>query len=265
MYETRYHRPSTLAEARALFTPAARYIAGGQTLLPVMKQRVAAPTDLIDIARLPELLGIAAAGDTLTIGGAMTHAEVATSNVVRQHIPALAALAALIGDPAVRHMGTLGGSLANNDPAADYAAAALALDATIHTDRRAIAVGDYFLGLFATALEEGEIIVKVAFRTPAQAAYEKFRNPASRYALAAAFVAKGRDGTVRVAITGAGNNGAFRATNIEQALTVNWSPAAVDAVAIDESTMLGDIHATPAYRANLVKVMARRAVARTAA
>ncbi len=140
MYETRYHRPSTLAEATALFTPDARYIAGGQTLLPTMKQRLAAPTDLIDIARLAELKGIAASGSTLTIGGGTTHFEVASSDVVKRTIPALAALAALIGDPAVRHMGTLGGSLANNDPAADYAAAALALDATIHTDRRAIAL-----------------------------------------------------------------------------------------------------------------------------
>jgi aerobic carbon-monoxide dehydrogenase medium subunit len=262
MYETRYHRPSSLAEARALFNPDARYIAGGQTLLPVMKQRVAAPSDLIDISRLAELKGIAFAGDVLTIGGGTTHAEVASSDVVRNAIPALAALAGLIGDPAVRHMGTIGGSLANNDPAADYAAAALALDATIHTDRRAIPAGDFFQGLFSTALEEGEIIVKVAFRAPAKAAYEKFRNPASRYALAAAFVAKGRDGAVRVAICGAGNNGAFRASAIEQALAGDWSPTAIDAVTIDETTMLGDIHATPAYRANLVKVMAKRALAK---
>jgi carbon-monoxide dehydrogenase medium subunit len=262
MYETRYHRPSTLAEARALFTPDARYIAGGQTLLPVMKQRVAAPTDLIDIARLPELKGIAASGNTLTIGGGTTHAEVATSDVVRNAIPALAALAALIGDPAVRHLGTIGGSLANNDPAADYAAAALALDATIHTDRRATAADDFLQGLFTTALEEGEIIVKVAFRAPEKAAYEKFRNPASRYALAAAFVAKTKDGPIRVAIAGAGNNGAFRATEIEQALTRDWSSAVIDAVSIDEAMMLGDIHATPAYRANLVKVMAKRALAK---
>ncbi|MEJ0011810.1 MAG: FAD binding domain-containing protein [Bauldia sp.] len=262
MYETRYHRPATLAEARALFTPDARYIAGGQTLLPVMKQRVAAPTDLIDIARLPELRGIAVAGDTLTVGAATTHAEVAASDVVRQAIPALAALAALIGDPAVRHLGTIGGSLANNDPAADYAAAVLALDATIHTDRRAISAADFLRGLFTTALQDGEIIVKVAFRPPAKAAYEKFRNPASRYAIAAAFVAMAKDRTVRVAITGAGNNGAYRATAIEKALTENWSPAAIDAVTIDETTMLGDIHATPAYRANLVKVMAKRALSR---
>jgi carbon-monoxide dehydrogenase medium subunit len=261
MYETRYHRPSTLAEARALFTPDARYIAGGQTLLPVMKQRVAAPSDLIDIARLAELKGIAASAGILTIGGGTTHAEVAGSDVVRRAIPALAELAGIIGDPAVRHMGTIGGSLANNDPAADYAAAALALNATIHTDQRAIAADDYFQGLFATALDEGEIIVRVDFPVPERAAYEKFRNPASRYALAATFVAKTRGG-VRVAVTGAGNNGAFRATAIEQALTANWSPAAIDAVAIDAAMMLGDIHATPAYRANLVKVTAKRALAK---
>ncbi|HVY19663.1 MAG TPA: xanthine dehydrogenase family protein subunit M [Bauldia sp.] len=261
MYETRYHRPSTLAEARALFNADARYIAGGQTLLPTMKQRLAAPTDLIDIARLAELKGISVANGVVSIGGGTTHAEVAASDAVRKAIPALAALAALIGDPAVRHMGTIGGSLANNDPAADYAAAVLALGATIHTDQRAIPADDFIRGLFATALEDGEIIVRVDFPVPDRAAYEKFRNPASRYALAATFIAKGPGG-IRVAVTGAGNNGAFRAAEIERALSADWSPAAIDAVTIDPATMLGDIHATPAYRANLVKVTARRALAK---
>ena len=261
MYETHYHRPKTLAEAAALFTADARYIAGGQTLLPTMKQRLAAPSDLIDIGRLPELQGVAVVGDKLAIGGGMTHAEVAASDVAAKAIPALAALAATIGDPAVRAMGTIGGSLANNDPAADYPAMALALGATIHTTKRQIAAGDFFTGLFSTALEDGEIVTRVDFPIPAKAAYEKFRNPASRYAMAGVFVAVMKDGAIRVGVTGAGNNGVFRAEAIEAALKKSWSPSAIDAVTIDESTMLGDIHGTAAYRANLVKVMAKRAVA----
>lgn len=262
MYETRYHRPATLKEAVALFSPDARYIAGGQTLLPTMKQRLAAPSDLIDIGRLSELKGISVSGDVLTIGGGMTHAEVAASDVVRTTIPGLAALAALIGDPAVRHLGTIGGSIANNDPAADYPAAALALGATIHTDKRQIPASDFFQGLFATALEEGEVVVRVDFPIPAKATYEKFRNPASRYAMAGVFVARMKNGAIGVGVAGAGNSGAFRATAIEQALAKQFSSAAIEAVTIDESTMLGDIHGTPAYRANLVKVMAKRAVAK---
>ena len=260
MYETRYHRPNTLAEAAALFAGDARYISGGQTLIPTMKQRLAAPSDLIDIGRLPELRGIAAVANGVSIGAAMTHAEVAASDVVRNAIPALAALAGTVGDPAVRHMGTLGGSLANNDPAADYPAAVLALGATVHTDRRKIAAGDFFAGLFATALEEGEIVTRVDFPAPAKAAYEKFRNPASRYAMAGVFVAVMKDGSIRVAVTGAGDNGVFRATAIEEVLTKSWSPTAVDAVTIDPAGMLSDIHGTAAYRANLVKVMTKRAV-----
>jgi carbon-monoxide dehydrogenase medium subunit len=228
-----------------------------------MKQRLAAPSDLIDVGRLAELQGIAASGGVVTIGGAMTHAAVAASDAVKGAIPALAALAALIGDPAVRHLGTIGGSVANNDPAADYPAAALAMGATIHTDRRAIPAAKFFQGLFATALEEGELIVRVAFPAPRRAAYEKFRNPASRYALAGVFVADTKDG-IRVAVTGAGDNGVFRAIAIEEALARRWSPSAIDPVTIDPSGLLGDIHATPAYRANLVKVMAKRAVARIA-
>ena len=226
-----------------------------------MKQRLAAPSDLIDIGRLPELQGIAVAGDKLTIGGGMTHAEVADSDVAAKAIPALTALAGTIGDPAVRHLGTIGGSLANNDPAADYPAVALALGATIHTTKRQIAAGDFFTGLFSTALDDGEIVTRVDFPIPAKAAYEKFRNPASRYAMAGVFVAVMKDGAVRVGVTGAGNNGVFRAEAIEQALAKSWSPSAIDAVKIDESAMLGDIHGTAAYRANLVKVMAKRAVA----
>jgi carbon-monoxide dehydrogenase medium subunit len=261
MYPTTYHRPKTLAEATALFGEAGdpRYLAGGQTLIPTMKQRLAAPTDVIDIRRLPELRGITVAGDVVSVGAAMTHAEVSASEVVRKAIPALATLAGMIGDPAVRHMGTLGGSLANNDPAADYPAAALALGATIHTDRRSIAAADFFTGLFATALDDGELIVNVDFPVPATAAYEKFRNPASRYAMAGAFVARMKDGSVRVGISGAGSKGVFRSDAIEKALAASWHPEAVDAVVLDPADMLSDIHGSAAYRAALVKVTARRA------
>ena len=263
MYETRYHRPATLAEAEALFAAGddPRYLAGGQTLIPTMKQRLAAPSDVIDVTHIGELRGIAVEGDVLTIGGATTHVEVAGSDAVASAIPALASLAGSIGDPAVRQRGTIGGSLANNDPAADYPAAALGLGATINTTRRAIAAGDYFTGLFSTALDDGEIVTRVDFPVPARAAYEKFLNPASRYAMAGAFVAVMKDGSIRVAVTGAGSGGVFRAEAIEQALAKSWDPAAIEAVAIDPAGMLSDIHASAEYRAHLVKVMARRAVA----
>ena len=261
MYETRYHRPQSLSEAIGLFAGDARFISGGQTLLPTMKQRLAAPTDLIELSRLAELRGIAATSDLVSIGAAMTHAEVATSDTVRKAIPALATLAGMIGDPAVRHLGTIGGSLAANDPAADYPAAVLALGATVHTNRRAIPGEAYFAGLFRTVLEDGEIIVGVDFPVPARVGYEKFRNPASRYAMAGVFVARMKDGALRVAVTGAGNNGVFRATVIEEALSNSWSASAIDAVTIDVAGMLSDIHGTAAYRANLVKVMTKRAVA----
>lgn len=263
MYETRYHRPADLAEAARLFSEGGdpRYISGGQTLIPTMKQRLAAPTDVIDLTRIEETKGITVAPDAVTIGAGVTHYRVANSKEVAAAIPALADLAGMIGDPAVRHRGTLGGSLANNDPAADYPAAVMALGATVHTTKRALPAEDYFQGLFTTALEDGEIITRVSFPVPEKAAYMKFRNPASRYAMAGAFVAKMRDGSVRVGITGAGQNGVFRATDIEAALTASWTPDAVDAVTIDESEMLSDIHGSAAYRANLVKVMAKRAVA----
>ena len=263
MYETRYHRPGSLGEAAALFaqSPEGRYLSGGQTLIPTMKQRLAAPSDVIDLSAIAELKGIEATGEAVSIGAAATHAEVHASDAVRQAIPALADLAGLIGDPAVREMGTIGGSLANNDPAADYPAAVLALGATVHTSRRSLAADDFFAGLFATSLEEGEIVARVTFPVPAAAAYAKFRNPASRYAMAGVFVARMKDGAVRVGVTGAGSSGVFRSERMEQALARSWSPAAIDAVAIDPAGMLSDIHASAAYRANLVKVMARRAVA----
>jgi carbon-monoxide dehydrogenase medium subunit len=263
MYETRYHRAASLAEAASLFSFAAeaRYMSGGQTLIPTMKQRLAAPSDVVDLSRIAELKGVARDGDTVVIGAASTHAAVHGSEAVRQAIPALAELAGMIGDPAVREMGTIGGSLANNDPAADYPAAVLALGAAIHTDRRTIAAEDFFAGLFTTALDEGEIITRVSFPVPAKAAYQKFRNPASRYAMAGVFVARMKDGAIRVGVTGAGSSGVFRAEAIEQALAKAWSPAAIDAVTIDPAEMLSDIHGSAAYRANLVKVMAKRAVA----
>jgi carbon-monoxide dehydrogenase medium subunit len=266
MYETHYHRPGDLAEAVRLFGEGAeaRYVAGGQTLIPAMKHRLAAPSDLIDLSRLKELRGIALSGDVLTIGAGVTHAEVATSDVVKKAIPALGRLAGLIGDPAVRHRGTIGGSLANNDPGADYPAAALGLGATITTNRRSIAADSFFTGLFTTALQDGELITRVAFPVPARAAYEKFANPASRYAMAGVFVAVSKGGAVRVAVTGAGNKGVFRVPAMEKALAGSFAPAAIANVAVDAAGMLSDLHGSAAYRANLVKVMAERAVAAAA-
>jgi carbon-monoxide dehydrogenase medium subunit len=263
MYETHYHRPKSVADAAAAFSGAsdARYLAGGQTLIPTMKQRLAAPSDVIDVTKLPELKGISVSGDTVTIGAASTHAEVAASDAVRKAIPALADLAGMIGDPAVRHRGTIGGSVANNDPAADYPAALLALGATVHTNKRTLAADAFFTGLFATALSDGEIITKVTFPVPAKAGYAKFRNPASRYAMAGVFVAKMKDGSVRAGVTGASQKGVFRAAAIEKALAANWSGDALAGIVIDAADMLSDIHGSAAYRANLVKVMAKRAVA----
>jgi carbon-monoxide dehydrogenase medium subunit len=197
----------------------------------------------------------------VTIGAATTHAEVATSAAVKAAIPALAALAGKIGDPAVRHRGTIGGSLANNDPAADYPAGVLGLGATVHTNKRTLAADDFFKGMFTTALADGEIITKVAFPVPDKAAYMKFANPASRYAMAGVFVAKMKDGKIRVAVTGAGQKGVFRASSIENALSVSWNPDALNGIEIDPNSLLSDLHGSAVYRANLVKVMAKRAVA----
>ncbi len=263
MYETTYHRPSSVDEAAALFAKAkeAKYLAGGHTLIPVMKQRLAAPSDVIDLARIQELVGIEASGDTLTVKAATPHYDVATSATVQKAIPALARLASLIGDPAVRYRGTIGGSIANNDPAADYPAALLALGATIKTNKRAIAADDFFKGLFTTALADGEIITAVAFPLPAKGGYAKMAHPASRFALTGVFVARMKSGDVRAAATGASSNGVMRVPAIEQALKANWSPAALDSVQVSPSGLLTDIHGSADYRANLVKVMAQRAVA----
>jgi len=266
MYAFEYHRPTSVSEAAKLVgqTEDVKFLAGGHTLLPTMKLRLAGPAHLIDLGQVAELCGIERSGDTLTIGAMTKHTEVANSPEVRAAIPALAELAELIGDPHVRNRGTIGGSIANNDPSADYPAACLALDATIVTDRRTIAADDFFQGIFTTALDEGEIITKVSFRAPAQGAYAKFRNPASRYALVGVFVAQYADG-VRVAVTGAGSNGVFRATAMEEALSRNFAPEALDGVSVPETEMNSDIHADAAYRAHLVGVMARRTVQAAAA
>ena len=263
MYETTYHRPASVAEAVALFAKGSepKYLAGGHTLIPVMKQRLASPSDVIDLGKIKELVGIEVSADAVTIKAATTHYDVAQNAAVAKAIPALAHLASLIGDPAVRHRGTIGGSLANNDPAADYPAAVLALDATVKTNRRSIKAGDFFNGLFATALEDGEIITAVSFPIPAKAGYAKFPHPASRFALTGVFVVKTRAGDVRAAATGASQSGVMRVGVIEAALKANWSPGALDSVKISAQGLLSDIQGSSDYRANLIKVMAQRAVA----
>ncbi len=263
MYETNYHRATDVNDAVAKLGAAedGKILAGGQTLIPTMKQRLAAPSDVIDIRRIEALKGVSVAGGTVTIGAATAHADVATSEAVKGAIPALATLAGLIGDPHVRHMGTMGGSLANNDPAADYPAAVLGLGATVVTSKREIAADDYFQGLFETALDEDEIITKIVFPVPAKAGYAKFPNPASRYAMCGVFVAQFADGSVRVAVTGAGSEGVFRHGGMEAALAANWSPDAVAGETVSPDDMLSDMHGSAEYRANLVTVMAKRAVA----
>ena len=262
MYETTYHRPSSVDEAAALFSKGkeSKYLAGGHTLVPVMKQRLASPSDVIDLGKLKDLIGIEASGDTLTIKAATTHYDVATSGPVQKAIAALAHLASQIGDPAVRHRGTIGGSVANNDPAADYPAAVLALGATVKTNKRSISADEFFKGLFSTALADGEIITQVSFPVPAKAGYSKFPHPASRFALTGVFVVKTRAGDVRVAATGASQSGVMRVPAIEAALKANWSAGALDGVKISADGLMSDIHGSSDYRANLIRVMAQRAV-----
>ena len=262
MHNTTYHKASSASEAASLLSGAedGTLLAGGQTLIPTMKQRLAAPTDLVDISGASDMQGITVSGSTVTIGAMTTHAEVAGSAELRAVCSPICDLAAHIGDPAVRHRGTLGGSVANNDPAADYPAAMLALGATIKTNTREIAADDFFQGMFTTALDEGEIITSVSFEAPAKGAYAKFPNPASRYAMCGVFVAEGASG-IRVAVTGAGNDGVFRSSDMEAALSSNFSANALDGISVDAGGMLSDIHGDAAYRANLVKVMAKRAVA----
>ncbi len=261
MQNTTYHKASSAAEAASLLagTDDGTLLAGGQTLIPTMKQRLAAPSDLVDVSGAADMRGIAVSGSTVTIGAATKHAEVASSAELRAVCPSICDLAGHIGDPAVRHMGTLGGSIANNDPAADYPAAMVALNATIKTNTREIAADDFFEGMFTTALDDGEVIVSVSFEAPEKGAYAKFPNPASRYAMCGVFVAKGADG-VRVAVTGAGEDGVFRSSDMEAALGGNFSADALDGITVSSDGMLSDIHGDAAYRANLVKVMAKRAV-----
>jgi carbon-monoxide dehydrogenase medium subunit len=263
MYAFQYHRPQSVAEAAKLLASnaEAKLLAGGHTLIPTMKQRLAGPKAIVDLSRVAELKGISRSGSALVIGAMTTHAEVAGSDAVRQAIPGLAALAGMIGDPHVRHCGTIGGSVANNDPAADYPAAVLALGATIGTNKREIRADDFFKGLFSTALQDGEIIARISFPVPSKFGYEKFFHPASRYALVGVAAAQTGSGA-RVAVTGAGKDGVFRHTAMEAALAKGWSAQALAGVTTDAGRMMSDIHADAAYRAHLVGVMARRAVAK---
>lgn len=262
MYDFNYHRPGSIEDALSLVGGAddPKFLAGGQTLLPTLKQRLAMPSDLVDLAGIVELAGISLNGNSVTVGAMARHVEVANSADVRARIPALAALAGDIGDRQVRNRGTLGGSIANNDPAADYPAALLALGATITTNERAMAAPEFFTGLFETALGDSEIVTSVTFPAPDKATYMKFKNPASRYAIVGVFVAKfGTD--VRVAVTGAGSSGVFRIAEMEKALSVNFSPDAIAGIGVPEDGLNSDIHAAADYRAHLIGVMARRAVA----
>jgi carbon-monoxide dehydrogenase medium subunit len=262
MYDFTYHRASGLRQAANMLGKFedAKLIAGGMSLLPMMKLRLAAPANLVDLGKVEGLSGIELKGRSLVIGAMTRHAEVNTSPVVQQAIPALAELAGMIGDPAVRHRGTIGGSVAHNDPTADYPAACVALGATIITTKRKIAADDFFKGLFETALEPDEIITKVSFPVPKKAAYQKFRNPASRYAIVGVFVAK-RPSEVRVAVTGAGSSGVFRVPSFEDALKKRFAPKSLEGLSIPADDLASDIHASAEYRAHLVGVMARRAVA----
>src|SRR5579885_766396 len=261
MYEFNYHKPASLDEIANLLAAndEAKLLAGGMTLLPTLKLRLAKPSQLIDLAAIPSLKGISEEGDAVVIGAMTRHADVNRSDIVKRGIPALAAMAGMIGDPAVRNRGTIGGSISNNDPAADYPAALVALNATVRTNKREIGAEDFFTGMFETALEPGEIVTAVRFPKVAQANYQKFRNPASRYAIVGVFVAKTAGG-VRVAVTGAGPS-VFRVPEMEAALAKSFSPDAIKDIKIPQDGLNSDIHASAEYRAHLVNVMARRAVA----
>lgn len=259
MYDFDFVKPATLSEAvSALAREGAQALAGGQTLLPTMKQRLNAPDALVSLTGITELKGVRREGDALVIGAATTHASVAQEAAA--HYPALAALAGQIGDPAVRNRGTIGGSVANNDPSACYPSAVLGSGATIVTNAREIAADDFFDGMFSTALEEGEIITAIRFPVPQRAAYAKFLQPASRFALTGAYVAQ-YPGGVRVAITGASEDGVFRWPEAEAALSDSFTPDAIKGLSVPAEGMIGDLHGTPEYRAHLVGVMTRRAVA----
>src|SRR4051812_9666357 len=260
MYDFAYHRPKTLAEATAALKgkPEARPMSGGMTLIPTLKQRLAKPSDVVDLNGIKELAGIKVDGNGVTVGAMTRHADVASSAEVKSAIPALAYLAGHIGDPQVRNRGTMGGSVANNDPAADYPAAVVGLNATVTTTSRTIKADDFFKGLFETALEDGELITSISFPKAEKAGYMKFPNPASRYAMVGVFVAKTAGG-VRVAVTGAGSS-VFRVKAMEDALAKNFSADAIKDIKVPADGLNSDIHGSAEYRAHLVTVMARRAV-----
>lgn len=259
MYAFTLERPTTTADAVKLAVSGAKVLAGGQTLLASMKLRLSDPGQLVDLANIKELAGIKREGNAFIIGAMTRHADVASNTELKAALPVLADLASHIGDRQVRRMGTLGGSVANNDPAADYPAAVLGLNATIHTTQRKIGADEFFQGMFTTALQDGELITAISFPIPKRAAYLKFKQPASRFALIGVMVAE-TDSGVRVAVTGAGN-GVFRHTGLEQALAKSFTPEAAAAVKIDAADINGDIHASAAYRANLISVQTQRAVA----
>jgi carbon-monoxide dehydrogenase medium subunit len=261
MYSFNYQKTKSVADAAAALgnNADAKLLAGGQSLIAAMKLRLAQPAQLVDLGDVAELRGIKVDGGAVTIGAMTRHAEVASSADVKKAIPALAALAGMIGDRMVRNMGTLGGSVAHNDPAADYPAAVLGLNATVITNKRKIAADDFFKGMFETALQAGEIITAVSFPVPKRAAYMKFKNPASRYAMVGVFVADTAGGP-RVAVTGAGP-GVFRVPEMEKALAGKFAPESVASIAVRSSGLNSDIHASAEYRAHLVTVMAKRAVA----
>jgi carbon-monoxide dehydrogenase medium subunit len=266
MYNFTFHRPSTVRQAAGLLArnPDAKLLAGGHSLIPVMKQRLAQPSALIDLAKVEGIVGVELKGRSVSIGAMTRHADVANSPVLKEVMPGLAMVPGSIGDPQVRNRGTIGGSIANNDPNADYPAACLGLGATIVTNKRRIAADDFFTGMFSTALEEGEIIVRVSFPIAKKAAYEKFKHPASGFALVGVFASK-RGSEIRVAVTGAGANGVFRVPTFEEALKKRFSPKSLDGLTIPAAGMNADIHASPEYRAHLVSVLARRAVAKAVA
>ncbi|WP_423455312.1 FAD binding domain-containing protein [Ottowia sp. VDI28] len=263
MYTFTFERPTAQADALKLVQAGGKALAGGQTLLASMKLRLAAPEQLVDLGGVKELAGVRKEGNHIVIGAMTRHADVAANADVKATIPVLAALADGIGDKQVRAMGTMGGSVANNDPSADYPAAVLGLGATVHTTQRQIPADDFFQGMFATALEETELITAISFPAPKRAAYMKFRQPASLFALIGVFVAQ-TDAGVRVAVTG-GGNGVFRHQGLEEALGRSFTPEAAAAVKIDSSELSSDLHGSAAYRANLISVMAQRAVAKALA
>jgi aerobic carbon-monoxide dehydrogenase medium subunit len=262
MYDFAYHKPTSVADAVKLLSADedARAISGGQSLLPALKHRLNRPSALVDLTGIAELKGIKREGDKITVGALTRHVEVENNADIKAAIPALAYMAGHLGDIQVRNRGTMGGSVANNDPAADYPSAVLGLGATVVTDKRRIPADDFFLGMFTTALEPGELLVAIEFPVPEKAGYAKMRNPASRYVMAGVFVAKTRNGEVRVAVNGAGP-GVFRQTEMEQALSANWSPDAVANIKQPSEGLNSDIHGSAEYRAHLVTVMAKRAVA----